>query len=70
VRTWQRTWRARGGARRTGIVIDSAVRYTKENDRVQATHGSFDNNIDVLSAMLRRIRGKELEAEIEDMGGG
>lgn len=41
------------------------VRSTKTGDQIAASHGSFDNNIDVLTGTLERIRGAALTAPME-----
>lgn len=41
------------------------VRTTKAGDQIDASHGSFDNNIDVLTGTLERIRGDALVAPME-----
>lgn len=41
------------------------VRTTKTGDQIDACHGSFDNNIDVLTGTLERIRGSTLVAPME-----
>ena len=46
-------------------VVRPDVFVTKERDTIQATHGSFDNNIGVLTATLERIRGAKLIAPME-----
>jgi hypothetical protein len=66
VKAWQQVWIKSGGpTRRTTIVSDATVRNTKVDGRVQATHGSFDNNIEILTATLQRIRGRALVADME-----
>jgi hypothetical protein len=44
---------------------EPTVRTTARGDRIQATHGSFDNNLDVIGETLRRIRGAPLVAPLE-----
>ena len=36
---------------------------------IPLAHGSFDNDIEVITAVLERIRGSELEAEVENLRG-
>jgi hypothetical protein len=43
------------------------VRVSKKGDRIKLSHGSFDNDIEVVGAMLERIRGGELVAEVENL---
>jgi hypothetical protein len=61
VRQWLSRWDAR-----LGIAVNlPEVRTTKEGARTQATHGSFDNNLEVLTMTLERIRGSKLVAAME-----
>ena len=60
IRQWQSQWNGSGAA-----VTAPEVRDTKTDHRVQATHGSFDNNIDALTETLRRIAGRKLIAPME-----
>ena len=46
-------------------VTSPKVRTTKTGDQISASHGSFDNNIDVLTGTLERIRGASLVAPME-----
>lgn len=42
------------------------VRHTRDGQQIQATHGSFDNNIEVMTFVLRRIlAGKKLVGDLE-----
>jgi hypothetical protein len=51
---------------RRGHPVDArSVRTTRNGATIQATHGSFDNNVDVLGATLQRIRGAPLVKPIE-----
>jgi hypothetical protein len=67
IRAWQQLWSpgAPGAAQRGFPVSAPDVRVTKTGATIQATHGSFDNNVDVLTATLARIRGGPLVAPIE-----
>jgi Papain family cysteine protease len=66
VRAWQRTWtESRGPEKRTTLVTRPTARVTKAGGQVQSTHGSFDNNIEILTAAIERIRGAKLKAEME-----
>lgn len=66
VTQWLATWKPNaGGNRRLTIVAEHRVRNTRADDYVQATHGSFDNNIPVLTETLERIAGKRLIAPME-----
>ena len=54
------------GAQRGFPVKERDVRVTKDRATIQSTHGSFDNNIDVLTATLERIRGTPLVRGVAD----
>lgn len=66
LQTWQAAWQASGGRTdRTSVVVDETVLTTRANGHAQATHGSFDNNISLLTATIERIRGRPLESPME-----
>jgi hypothetical protein len=67
IRSWQQLWTPNGPAGvRRGIPVPTAdVVVTKTGATTQATHGSFDNNIVVLTETLERIKGAPLIAPIE-----
>ncbi len=46
-------------------VTTPKVRTTRAGDQIDASHGSFDHNIDVLTGTLERIRGGALIAPME-----
>ena len=60
-----------------GVVLDPAVldkvvptvREKDKNDTIPATHGSFDNNLDVVNRALARILGKQPKVPITDLRG-
>jgi hypothetical protein len=62
VREWQSRWDV---AKRGVEVASLDVPTTNAGGRTQATHGSFDNNIDTLTTTLERIRGARLVAPLE-----
>lgn len=62
VAAWLRLWPAGELLHR---VATPQVRTTKAGDRVAASHGSFDNNIELLTGTLERIRGGALVAPME-----
>ncbi|PTT92411.1 hypothetical protein DBR42_02010, partial [Pelomonas sp. HMWF004] len=62
VAAWLKLWPAGALLNR---VAAPKVRTTKAGDQVAASHGSFDNNIDVLTGTLERIRGASLVAPME-----
>ncbi len=66
VAEWQRSWeRSPGSSDRLRVVSDPTVPITREGTRAPATHGSFDNNIEVLTETLQRIAGRRLVAPME-----
>ncbi|MEO6277897.1 C1 family peptidase [Roseateles sp.] len=62
VAAWLKLWPAGELLNR---VTKPKVRTTKTGDQIDASHGSFDNNIDVLTGTLERIRGGALVAPME-----
>ena len=63
---WQAAWNPL--AAQHGLlhkVETPKVRNTREQGQISATHGSFDNNIDVLTDTLARIKGAALVAPLE-----
>lgn len=62
VAAWLRLWPAGALLHR---VASPKVRITKAGDQIDAGHGSFDNNIDLLTGTLERIRGSALVAPME-----
>jgi hypothetical protein len=67
VTAWQRLWKpgATGPAQRGFPVVTPDVVTTATRKTVAATHLSFDNNVDVITQTLERIRGRALVAPIE-----
>lgn len=62
VAAWLKLWPAGDLLNR---IATPKVRITKAGDQIDAGHGSFDNNIDVLTGTLERIRGGALVAPME-----
>ncbi|KQV94526.1 C1 family peptidase [Pelomonas sp. Root1237] len=62
VAAWLKLW---PGGTLLNRVTTPKVRTTKAGDQIDASHGSFDNNIDVLTGTLERIRGDALVAPME-----
>jgi hypothetical protein len=61
-----REWQARWDVTKRGIVVGLPdVPSNRAAGRAQATHGSFDNNLDALTTTLERIRGAKLVAPME-----
>ena len=68
IASWQQLWtpgKAGTATQRGFAVTEPSVRITKDGKTSPATHVSFDNNIDVITQTLERIRGKKLVAPIE-----
>ena len=61
IKDWLAKWQPALGV----AVTSPNVRNTKAGGQIQATHGSFDNNIDALTDTLRRIKGGALVAPME-----
>ena len=57
VQAWQARWPVAGGS----LVEVRDVRNTRTGGQIQATHGSFDNNIDVLTEVIERMAGKRIQ---------
>jgi hypothetical protein len=62
LREWQSRWDV---ARRSIEVAALDVPTTNTGGRTQATHGSFDNNLDAVTDILARIRGSRLVSPLE-----
>ena len=54
-----------GGLPEANVVNTPKIRNTKMGGQVPATHGSLDNNIEILTETLERIPGSELVAPME-----
>ncbi|MEG1040905.1 MAG: C1 family peptidase [Pseudomonas sp.] len=63
VQQWQANWPSKPD--RLRVWQSPWVRTTRDGQQIQATHGSFDNNIEVLTFVLMRILGKQLIGPIE-----
>jgi Papain family cysteine protease len=61
---WQKFWKARGD-RLGRITTAPSVRNTRVGGMIPATHGSFDNNIAVLTETIERIAGAKLVKPME-----
>ncbi|MCE4557216.1 C1 family peptidase [Roseateles cellulosilyticus] len=62
VTDWLKLWPAGDLLQR---VATTKVRTTRMGDQIAACHGSFDNNIELMTALIERIRGAGLVAEME-----
>ncbi|MCP3752925.1 C1 family peptidase [Pseudomonas sp. SBB6] len=63
VQKWQANWPAKPD--RLRIWKSPWVRTTRDGQQIPSTHGSFDNNIEVMTFVLTRITGKKLIGELE-----
>lgn len=63
VQAWQQRWGGAGG--RASIVASPTVRTTRSGGQAPASHGSFDNNLEVIGETLERIRGGALVSPLE-----
>jgi peroxiredoxin len=70
---WREAARDARLAQRTTLVVASRVPVLIEPSghvkTVSAAHGSFDNNIDIVSATLERITGQPLALPVDDLVG-
>lgn len=64
VRQWRSAWPGAGQGL-LQVVKTPEVVVTREGGRIQATHGSFDNNIAAITQAIERIKGSPLVAELE-----
>lgn len=62
---WVQEWQARWSRARGIPESRPFVENTRDRGQIQATHGSFDNNIDVVTQTLARIRGAGLVKPME-----
>ncbi|MDN3918715.1 C1 family peptidase [Roseateles violae] len=66
VQQWQKAWGPLAAKNALSHTITTPkVRNTREQCQISATHGSFDNNIEVLTDTLARIKGAPLVREME-----
>lgn len=62
IEAWRDLWRGR-------LTIVSEPRVDDGKASIQATHGSFDNNLAIVSAAIRRVRGRKLLEPPTDLSG-
>lgn len=65
VQAWQAAWLPSNPGPRTTIVTAPTVETTKAHAHLQSTHGSFDNNLAIMTATLERISGAALVSPME-----
>ena len=72
LRTWQSFWGSRG----LDIVNDEQVltaaewkgdKIIREIEKIKAAHGAFDNDVKVIGQTIRRITGKPLQHNVENL---
>lgn len=67
--------RVNGGAHgldksgRTNVLNSDRILTATPEVRIDAAHGSFDNDVDVISTTLGRIRGDHLLLPVDDLRG-
>jgi hypothetical protein len=61
---WQAAWKGEG-TELLKVVKDRNVTITREGAQSQATHGSFDNNIEVVTRTIERIKNGKLIKPVE-----
>jgi len=73
LKTWQKFW---DGPRGLNIVDDEQVptaaewkngKIVREIERIKAAHGAFDNDVKVIDQTIRRITGKPLRHNVENL---
>ncbi|KQW54082.1 hypothetical protein ASC92_22365 [Variovorax sp. Root411] len=67
VMQWQAAWPpvSAAGKALLDVVLSPQVTNTREHGQIQSTHGSFDNNIEIMTEILLRFAGGPLIGEIE-----
>lgn len=63
IRAWQHQWQMTPG--HLNVVSTPWITTTREGHRMQATHGSFDNNITLMAGLIERVAGKSLVSDLE-----
>jgi len=65
VKKWQDAWPGTSDEKLLRVIETPQIVTTREGDHSNATHGSFDNNIGVLTETIKRIRGSALASPLE-----
>ncbi|WP_432723980.1 peptidoglycan-binding protein [Jeongeupia wiesaeckerbachi] len=69
VNDWRRAWADASGAKRLHVWRDARARVSPDGT-IAATHGSFDNNVDVIGQTLKQITGNDaLALPVDDLRG-
>ena len=66
---WRQAAKQSGLDKRTDILTVDKVTTSSSGTTISAGHGSFDNNIDVVSRTLQRITGGKLAMPVDDLRG-
>jgi hypothetical protein len=66
---WRQAAKQSGLDKRIGILDVDKVKTSSSGSTISAGHGSFDNNIEVVSRTLERITGGKLAMPIDDLRG-
>jgi pimeloyl-ACP methyl ester carboxylesterase len=66
VQAWQSRWKPQVASQSLARPVTSpSIQTTKAGGQAQATHGSFDNNVETLTETIERIKGSPLASEVE-----
>lgn len=66
---WRQAAKQSGLDKRTGILDVDKVKTSSSGTTISASHGSFDNNVEVVSRTLERITGGKLAMPVDDLRG-
>lgn len=66
---WRQVVKQSGLDKRTDILETNKVLTCRPDTTIDAGHGSFDNNVDVLARTLERITGAKLAMPVDDLRG-
>ncbi|HET6554041.1 MAG TPA: C1 family peptidase [Dyella sp.] len=66
---WRQAAKDSGLSKRTDILAANKVPTCLSGDTISASHGSFDNNIEVVGRTLERITGGKLAMPVDDLRG-
>jgi predicted chitinase len=66
---WRQAAKQSGLDKRTDILDVDKVKTSSSGTTISASHGSFDNNVEVVTRTLQRITGKNLAMPVDDLRG-
>jgi hypothetical protein len=66
---WRQAAKQSGLDKRTDILDVDKVKTSSSGTTISASHGSFDNNVEVVTRTLERITGKKLAMPVDDLRG-